>query len=106
MRVDRATLTAWLRPIERAPPGAPLCLGSLTIRSRPLAGRGQGPRKPGQVSQKRDTKSKFFFQNRPRRKPATTESSRDRGARVVNAKRFPCGGICPGRVDPGQIWLT
>ena len=97
MRVDRATLTAWLRPIERAPPGAPLCLGSFTIRSRSWAG-------PAQVSENRDTKSKkFSFQNRPRRKPAQTETSRDRGARVVNAKRFPCGGIWPGRVDPGKV---
>lgn len=40
MRVDRATLTAWLRPIERAPPGAPLCLSTITIRS---TARGPGP---------------------------------------------------------------
>lgn len=68
MRVDRATLTAWLRPIERAPPGAQLCFGSFTIRSRSWAG-------PAQVSQKRDTTPKKFFSqaapgpSRHRRKP-------------------------------------
>lgn len=97
MRVDRATLTAWLRPIERVPPGARLCLGSLTIRSRPWAG-------PAQVSGKTDTKpKKILFSIGPRPRPAQTETSRGRGARVVNAKRFPCGGICPGRVDPEEI---
>lgn len=97
MRVDRATLTAWLRPIERAPPGAPLCFGSFTIRSRPLGRPGPGVRKTGH------NYKNFLFSIGPRPKPAQAESSRDRGARVVNAQRFPCGGIWPGRVDPGEF---
>lgn len=52
MRVDRATLTAWLRPIERAPPGAPLCLRSSTIRSKSRAGAAR-------VSKKRDRSRKL-----------------------------------------------
>lgn len=71
---------------------------------------GPGPGAPGKLrkrhnlrllSQKRDIKILFSIGPRPR-SPGRYRS-RDRGARVGNAKRFPCGGIWPGRVGPESV---
>ena len=100
MRVDRATLTAWLRPIERAPPGAQLCFGSFTIRSRSRAG-------PALVSENRDTKSKKILFSKPAPPQAGTDGNpQGQGGPCGKRAAFSMRGNLARSSGSRKSWLT
>lgn len=98
-------LTARLRPIGWALLRAPVYLGTLTIRS---AGPGPGARAARQTGQNQENSpkkrtQKSFLKTAPGAGSGRSVRSSSRGARVGNAQRFPCGGICCGRVEPKEV---
>lgn len=107
VRVDAITITtARLRPIGWALLRAPDCLGTLTIRS---AGPGPGAHAARQTGQNQEICPKNGTQNQknlfsigPRPNPSARYRSSRRGARVVNPKGFPCGGICGGQKESNR----